>query len=1284
MLRHLLRCLLLLMLLPTASHATHIVGGEMNYTCLGNNQYEITLTIFRDCFYGNPAAWFDDPASIGVFDVNNILLQDIRLDLMNNDTLEPVLSSICFVAPPDVCVHTTTYRDTIELMPRIGGYQLAYQRCCRNQTIVNIIDPLDSGATYGVTISERALLECNSNPKFQQWPPLYICVDEPIIFDQSAMDIDGDSIVYKLCTPLLGATPNDPMPQPPYNPPYQPINWVDPPYGVNNMLNGFAGGEPLEIDSETGLLTGLPNTVGQFVVGICVEEYRDGELISTTRRDFQYNVGVCGMAVSAFFAPEIQCESLTVEFDNDSQGADDFLWLFNDPNNPGATSTEFSPSYTFQDTGLYTIALIAEPGTICQDTAFKQVYLQYNSLFPDFWVDYLACTDSLYIQANDLTTDTISIPQDWLWELFPGGQTSTEQNPAFAITSSGDVTVRLTVTAENGCEKVFEQVLPVQLIDEELLADTVTICPGESVNLNPSVDTSYTYSWASSPWISDTSVGGPIVSPDDTTTFVVTVTDSDEFCEVERMITVAVPEPLEITLPPDDTTCERAVQLIASANRPGEYFWDTTLNFTSVLATSDTAIFIPYGETTYYVLLRDTIGCTAMDSVTITGNGVNGRILGTNVQCKQDTFGLFYFIDDPADTVTYNWYPADYIIVGEQSRSPILSYGESGTFTLYLDVENQFGCMLTDSIVLTILDTEFQPEFVAETQCSGYTVQFTGTSVNAPFYVWHFGDPDQPDAMAEGAETQYTYPGPGTYDVMVTLHPDIPCPDTLIRTITIDEPAIVLDIDWAYESCGDSAVVQFNDLSLNDQSTFTDRQWQFSNGITSSDPSPELVIYESQSVEVTLVLESSDGCVDTLMESVVFSLIEEALADTLALCPGESVELNPDFNSDYIYTWSPADGLDDANAPNPIAEPLADQLYTVVISDTSGACSIERSVFVMVAPEISYTLSDDTETCEASFELLAQSSASVIYEWSDDEDFSNILGMDSTYLADLNDLDTFYLRITDAFGCMVTDEVVIDFQGIDVFLNGAQTICIGDTARLEVANRTDDPISINWSPEEGLISGQGTGVALVSPEISTIYTAQISNEFGCQLDTVLTVNIFNFVPPLDIMAEPDTLIGGGEVQLNATDDDTYTYLWMPAGPLNFFDIANPVAFIEETTDFRLQIRDQNGCVNERGLTVVVITPRCEEPYIFVPTGFTPDGDGLNDELFVRGNGIEEMYFAVYNRWGEKVFETEDQNIGWDGRYNERELSSDVFGFYLQVRCIGGGLFSKKGNITLIR
>ncbi|MEL6926641.1 MAG: T9SS type B sorting domain-containing protein, partial [Bacteroidota bacterium] len=90
------------------------------------------------------------------------------------------------------------------------------------------------------------------------------------------------------------------------------------------------------------------------------------------------------------------------------------------------------------------------------------------------------------------------------------------------------------------------------------------------------------------------------------------------------------------------------------------------------------------------------------------------------------------------------------------------------------------------------------------------------------------------------------------------------------------------------------------------------------------------------------------------------------------------------------------------------------------------------------------------------------------------------------------------------------------------------------------------------------------------------------------------------------------------------------------------------------------------------------------PFIFVPKGFTPNDDGRNDVLFVRGNPIEEVTFLIYNRWGEQVFQSTDKNIGWDGTYKGKPLNPDVYGYLLRVICTDGEEFFKKGNVTLIR
>jgi gliding motility-associated-like protein len=131
-------------------------------------------------------------------------------------------------------------------------------------------------------------------------------------------------------------------------------------------------------------------------------------------------------------------------------------------------------------------------------------------------------------------------------------------------------------------------------------------------------------------------------------------------------------------------------------------------------------------------------------------------------------------------------------------------------------------------------------------------------------------------------------------------------------------------------------------------------------------------------------------------------------------------------------------------------------------------------------------------------------------------------------------------------------------------------------------------------------------------------------------------------------------------------------------------IFNPVSSPTDTTIYTIIVTDQYGCTGADTTIVHTLTPGCTDPYIFVPNTFTPNGDNNNDVLFVRGNYIDVLEFYVYNRWGEKVFESRNKNDGWDGTYKGEPLGTDVYGYYLKALCLGGEEFFKKGNVTLLR
>ena len=368
--------LVLLLLATTRLAATHIVGGEITYRCLGDSTYEVTLTVYRDCYNGVP--WFDTVGYIGVYDTSWTLVKSLRPKHVEGvskvDTLDISLTNPCLVVPPKVCVNWYSYRATVKLPYRPGGYVLVYQRCCRNKLIRNLLkDPEDVGASYTAYLSEFTLQNCNSSPLFRTWPPPAICIHQPIDYDHGANDVDGDSLVYRLCNPLDGASPVPAfsMPQPPNPGPYIEVDWQTPPYSLGNLL----GGDPLSIDSKTGFMTGVPNTIGNFVVGVCLDEYRGDSLINTARRDFQFNVADCGMVASSFFTPQIVCDTLRVGFENLSNGANTFQWFFDWKNDKSKTSQVKNPAFVYPDTGRYVVALVAKLDDKCTDTSYLEIHL---------------------------------------------------------------------------------------------------------------------------------------------------------------------------------------------------------------------------------------------------------------------------------------------------------------------------------------------------------------------------------------------------------------------------------------------------------------------------------------------------------------------------------------------------------------------------------------------------------------------------------------------------------------------------------------------------------------------------------------------------------------------------------------------------------------------------------------------------------------------------------------------------------------------------------------------
>ncbi len=496
--------------------ATHIIGGEIFYQCLGNDTYKITLKIYRDCIHG--LAPFDNPAFIGVYDSSGVFIRKLNVPFPGSIVLPLVSIDPCLGPPEDVCVEQAIYEITASFPPIPGGYHLAYQRCCRNESILNIVNPLGTGATYYTTILDTSIVTCNSTPRYTQLPPIFICQNSPLLFDHSATDLDGDSLVYELCEPYLGATDSAPQPNPPTAPPYGFITW-NPPFTGSDPL----GGIPLSIDRKTGILTGTPNTIGQFVVGVCVSEYRNGVFLTTNKRDFQFNVTFCPPKPSASLPAIIISCGYTVKFENNSTGAFASFWDFGLIPATNDTSNLVEPSYTYPGVGNYDVTLITNRGTICSDTAFSLVKV-YNVIDGANFSTQDVCVNTV-ASFTDLSVLTEGTPVAWDWIFQDGSTTDHLQNPLHTYQLPGMYNVFFTVYNENGCTDTLTKPIVIHPSPNINAGNDTLICTGITSSLSATGGISYT--WNNSPYLSCFNCQQTVASPPtgSSTYFIVTGTD---------------------------------------------------------------------------------------------------------------------------------------------------------------------------------------------------------------------------------------------------------------------------------------------------------------------------------------------------------------------------------------------------------------------------------------------------------------------------------------------------------------------------------------------------------------------------------------------------------------------------------------------------------------------------------------------------------------------------------------------------------------------------------------
>jgi gliding motility-associated-like protein len=461
--------------------------------------------------------------------------------------------------------------------------------------------------------------------------------------------------------------------------------------------------------------------------------------------------------------------------------------------------------------------------------------------------------------------------------------------------------------------------------------------------------------------------------------------------------------------------------------------------------------------------------------------------------------------------------------------------------------------------------------------------------------------------------------------------------------------------------------------------------WDFGDGTTSQEIEPTHMYAEPGTYTITLSVTSSATCNG---EDVIQRIVTVTEPDTVTL--EDQVVCGLPYNvltlpsSEGLFSWSPSDNLSDPNQFTTYYNSSESQDF--VITQNNFGCLTTYYLHVDVLQF--ETLSFDTILCEpGEITLTAHYSPSdALIVWSDSNNwgFNTQLNDDSTDVDIIIQAfvsDVYYAQIISG-QCSVVLPYYVEIADFVTTIQPDFTICSGETLTLSVENPSPS-FQYAWTPNEPILAGQNTSTIIASIDEPTEFIVTSTSDAGCTASDSVLVSLSSLNPQSVVASANPFIITPGEISVLTAQPQGFSYSWSPAESLNLSTIYNPLASPDETTIYTVTVSDSQ-CSGTDTVEVRVLNLECGPPNIFIPNTFTPNGDGNNERLYVRGLNLTKVHLAIYNRWGQRVFETFNQNDYWDGTFKGMKVDPDVFVYYLEATCEGGEEYFEKGNITVIK
>ena len=575
---------------------------------------------------------------------------------------------------------------------------------------------------------------------------------------------------------------------------------------------------------------------------------------------------------------------------------------------------------------------------------------------------------------------------------------------------------------------------------------------------------------------------------------------------------------------------------------------------------------------------------------------------------------------------------------------------------------------------------DLRPTYIS---CNGFTLTFQNESSGAvSSYLWDFGVTNSTTDVSTDPTPTYTYADTGTYQLKLKVTNTGGCQDSAFAEVRI-YPGF--NPDFTVNGTCFINAYNFSDATSSQYGVVDSWRWNFGDVTTAADTArakdSSWTYPAPVSTNVTLVVTNSKGCIDSITKPLLVldkPLLNLAFKDTL-ICSIDTLPLFANVGAGLVQ-WTPnipgsLTRISNRNIPNPLVYPVDTTQYIVTVNN--NGCINQDTVTVNVLDFISVDAGPSATICRTDTIQLQTVSDALSYQWTS----ASGLPVDPVKFPRMAPLlsDTYYVTANLGY-CQARDSVRINVSPYPEVRVGADTvICFGSRLNLPASIVGS---SFTWTPTNSMINSN-TLNPIAGPSRTTLYRLTVSDTLGCNksvTDSILVV----VVPPIVVNAGSDTVaLPDQPVQLNATGVGNFS--WTPTTGLSDPTIANPVVTLTAATDsitYTVRLTGEGGCYGEDDIKVKVFVGG---PQIFVPSGFTPNGDGKNDVLRPIAVGISQLnFFFIYNRWGQNIFSSTELNKGWDGTFKGEPQPSGTYVFQVEGIDYLGNRIYKKGTVVLIR